>query len=117
RVKLLGAISEADKYWYLRHCRAFVFPSIAEGFGIPPIEAMHFGKPVFLSDKTSLPEVGGCLAYYFRHFEPAYMQQVFEEGMAHYEQQQPAASIITHARQFSWERMAADYLEIYRSLY
>ncbi|GAA0529348.1 glycosyltransferase family 4 protein [Chitinophaga japonensis] len=117
RVKLLGAISEADKYWYLKNCRAFVFPSIAEGFGIPPIEAMHFGKPVFLSDKTSLPEVGGCLAYYFRHFEPAHMQQVFEEGMAHYVQQQPAGAIITHARQFSWERMAADYLEIYRSLY
>jgi glycosyltransferase involved in cell wall biosynthesis len=117
RIKLLGPISEEDKYWYLQHCLAFTFPSIAEGFGIPAIEAMHFGKPVFLSDKTSLPEVGGALAYYFRSFEPEHMQKVFENGLWHYENQRPAEAIITHAQQFSWQRMASEYLEIYRSLY
>lgn len=117
RVKLLGPISEEDKYWYMKHCLAFVFPSIAEGFGIPAIEAMHFGKPVFLSDKTSLPEVGSCFAYYFRDFDPAHMQKVFENGMWHYDNQRPAKAIINHAMQFSWERMAGEYLEIYRSLY
>jgi hypothetical protein len=37
-----------------------------------PIEAMHFGKPVFLSNKTSLPEVGGKHAYYWDNFDPEY---------------------------------------------
>ncbi len=117
RVKLLGPITDQDKYWYLKNCYAYVFPSMTEGFGIPPIEAMHFGKPVFLSDKTSLPEVGGHLAYYFRDFEPDAMQKVFEDGMTHYEQHKPAAAIIAHARQFGWDRMTCEYLKIYRSLY
>ena len=47
RVIFTGAISENDKYWYYQNCTAFVFPSIAEGFGLPVIEAMYFGKPVF----------------------------------------------------------------------
>jgi glycosyltransferase involved in cell wall biosynthesis len=51
------------KQFYLSKCHAFVFPSIREGFGLP--QAMHFGKPVFLSNKTSLPEVGGKHAYYW----------------------------------------------------
>ena len=69
RVKITGPVTDIEKCWYYQHCEAFLFPSLAEGFGIPPIEAMTFGKPVFLSDKTSLPEIGGEFAYYFRNFE------------------------------------------------
>jgi glycosyltransferase involved in cell wall biosynthesis len=45
-------LEDAHKAWLYRHCLGFVFPSLAEGFGLPPIEAMHFGKPVFLSRLT-----------------------------------------------------------------
>lgn len=65
RLQFTGAIPETQKQWYLKNCTAFAFPSLAEGFGLPVIEAMSFGKPVFLSDRTSLPEIGGDLAYYF----------------------------------------------------
>jgi glycosyltransferase involved in cell wall biosynthesis len=116
RVKILGPIDEESKYWYFSNCAAFVFPSIAEGFGIPVIEAMHHGKPVFLSNKTSLPEIGGDLAYYFENFEPAYMREVFSKGMAHYEATQPMAAIKKHADSFSWEEIGEQYLNIYRSL-
>jgi glycosyltransferase involved in cell wall biosynthesis len=84
RVKLIGPATEEEKYWYYKNCEAFLFPSYAEGFGLPVIEAMYHGKPVFISDKTSLPEVGGDAAYYFRNFEPEYMQEVFKEGMRDY---------------------------------
>ncbi|WP_143309714.1 glycosyltransferase family 4 protein [Chitinophaga vietnamensis] len=116
RVKIIGPVNEKDKYWYLSNCTAFTFPSVAEGFGIPVIEAMHFGKPVFLSDKTSLPEVGGSLAYYFSNFEPADMQEIFRKGLAHYAQYQTAAAIRKHADAFRWDDIAAQYLRIYRSL-
>ncbi|RYD85381.1 MAG: glycosyltransferase family 1 protein, partial [Sphingobacteriales bacterium] len=69
RVIITGPVSDDDKAWYYQNCEAFVFPSIAEGFGLPVIEAMHFGKPVFLSTHTSLPEVGGNAAYYFNSFD------------------------------------------------
>jgi glycosyltransferase involved in cell wall biosynthesis len=116
RIHIIGPVNEEDKYWYFGHCKAFVFPSISEGFGIPVIEAMHHGKPVFLSDKTSLPEIGGKFAYYFENFDPASMQEVFHNGMIHYENTQPAALIKQHADSFRWKDVAKQYLDIYRSL-
>jgi glycosyltransferase involved in cell wall biosynthesis len=117
RVKLLGPVTEEEKYWYYLHCKAFLFPSLAEGFGAPVVEAMHFGKPVFLSDKTSLPEIGGDTAYYFRDFDRSYMQKVFAEGITNFEQTNPVAAIKQHALQFSWDTNAKEYLKLYREMY
>jgi len=114
RVKITGAISDDDKAWYYKNCSAFLFPSKTEGFGLPVIEAMYFGKPVFLSKYTSLPEVGGTQAWYFDYFEPEHMQQVFKQGMQEYEDEGRASAIIAHAEQFSWERTAQQYFALYQ---
>ncbi|MES2278317.1 MAG: glycosyltransferase family 1 protein [Bacteroidota bacterium] len=116
RLTITGPVSEADKAWYYQNCTAFIFPSKAEGFGLPVIEAMHFGKPVFLSKFTSLPEVGGDAAYYFDDFEPAHMQQVFNSGMQDFADHSRAASIIAHAGKFTWEAAARQYLDMYAEL-
>ena len=92
------------------------FPSIGEGFGLPVIEAMWFGKPVFLSTATCLPEIGGEAAYYFESFDPDDMQAVFEKGMQHYCQTQPQELIKQRAASFSWDKAAKEYTEIYRQL-
>lgn len=113
RVAITGPVSDDDKAWYFKNCSAFVFPSIAEGFGLPVIEAMHFGKPVFLSKFTSLPEVGGNAAYYFDSFEPEHMLQIFLKGMQDYNENNRAESIMNHAAKFSWETTAKQYLELY----
>lgn len=117
RVKLLGSITDEEKYWYYKNCSAFMFPSVAEGFGAPVVEAMHFGKPVFLSDKTSLPEIGGDAAYYFKQFDNEHMRQVFEQGLTHYAASNPARMIQQHAQKFSWDTNAREYMKLYRSLY
>jgi glycosyltransferase involved in cell wall biosynthesis len=118
RVKIIGAISEEDKYWYYKQCTAFVFPSLAEGFGFPVVEAMYHGRPVFLSNLTSLPEIGGELAYYFHDFDPAGMQASFEEGMRHYQATNPKEEIIARTKRlFTWENAANQYLNAYRQLY
>ncbi|MBG6235105.1 glycosyltransferase involved in cell wall biosynthesis [Pedobacter sp. CAN_A7] len=116
RVKIIGPISKEDKYWYYKNCQAFLFPSIAEGFGIPVIEAMQFGKPTFLSTTTSLPEIGGDCAYYFENFEPEHMQEIFKSGMKDFALTRPEQSIINHASQFNWNNSARAYWEVYRSL-
>ncbi len=77
RVFLTGKVDDIAKQFYLSKCHAFVFPSIREGFGLPPIEAMHFGKPIFLSNKTSLPEIGGEHCYYWDNFDPEYMKKFY----------------------------------------
>ena len=114
RVKLIGPVSEEDKYWYYKNCEAFVFPSIGEGFGLPVIEAMYFGKPVFLSTFTSLPEIGGDAAYYFENFDADSMRQIFEKGMNDYNCKHPQQSIMERAKRFSWKKSAAEYLNVYR---
>jgi len=116
RVKLIGAVTEEEKYWYYKNCTAFLFPSFAEGFGLPAVEAMHFGKPVFLSDKTSLPEIGGDMAYYFTDFDEAAMQRVFENGMQQFYHDNPVEKIKQRAALFNWDRSATQYLDIYATV-
>jgi glycosyltransferase involved in cell wall biosynthesis len=116
RLHIIGPITKEEKYWYFKNCNAFVFPSLAEGFGIPVIEAMNFGKPIFLSNLTSLPEIGGNNAYYFENFEAQHMQNIFTKGMQHYNDHNPAEKIRAHAKKFSWETCAKKHLELYKSL-
>ena len=113
RVHITGPVSDADKAWYYQNCTAFLFPSRTEGFGLPVIEAMYFGKPCFLSNLTSLPEIGGDAAYYFESFEPEDMQKAFRAGMKDYEVRQPSKAIIGQANKFSWAKAAKQYLSLY----
>ena len=114
RVKITGPVSEEDKAWYYKNCAAFVFPSLAEGFGLPVIEAMHFGKPVFLSTLTSLPEIGGDAAFYFDSFDAEAMQQVFTEGMNRFYAGNREEKVKAHATQFNWIKTADEYLQLYQ---
>ncbi len=61
---LAGYVSEADKYALLNNARAFVFPSLYEGIGLPIIEAFSSNLPVLTSRKGALPEAGGKAALY-----------------------------------------------------
>lgn len=116
RVKIIGTISDNDKAWYYKNCGAFVFPSIAEGFGLPVIEAMHHGKPVFVSTHTSLPEIAGDCAYYFPNFDGKEMQKAFNKGMRHFRENNPSEKIKAHAQKFNWDETAKQYLQLYREV-
>ena len=112
-----GIVTDATRCWMYKNCAAFLFPSLSEGFGLPVIEAMRFGKPVFLSDATSLPEIGGPLAFYWRSFSAEHMLEVFNTGMAAYSADATyPARLVARARQFSWDRTAAEYVAIYRKV-
>ncbi len=116
RLKILGPVSESDKAWYFKNCLAFSLPSLAEGFGAPVVEVMAFGKPLFLSNRTSLPEIGGDVAFYFKSFDPAHMLHVFRDGMAEYRNNGLASKIIRRGEAFNWEQKAAEYINVYQSL-
>lgn len=116
RVTITGPVSDDDKAWYFKNCLAFVFPSIAEGFGLPVIEVMYFGKPVFLANATSLPDVGGNVAYYFNNFEPDHMQHVFKTGLQDHIENNRAEAVMEHAAKFTWENCAKQYLALYEEL-
>ena len=117
RVIFTDAINENDKQWYYKNCEAFVFPSLTEGFGLPVVEAMFYGKPIFLSTFTSLPEIGGDVAYYFNSFLKEDMQSTVEQGLLHYKNTNQAEKIKARSSLFSWKHAAEQYLQVYRSLY
>lgn len=116
-LKLLGPISEHEKSWYFNNCYAFAFPSTAEGFGLPVTEAMSVGKPLFLSKKTALPEIGGDVAFYFENFSEDHMQQIFVKGMKEYRMFNMQDKIIQKGKEYNWDIAAQEYWKIYRSLF
>jgi glycosyltransferase involved in cell wall biosynthesis len=117
RVILAGQVSDGDRQWLYEHCDAFVFPSLTEGFGFPVLEAMQCGKPVFMSRRTSLPELGGSLGFYWDSFGAEHMAAVFRAGMTAVGALPAFASAArARAAEFSWENAARGYLRVYRSI-
>lgn len=117
RLIFTGPVSEGEKQWYMQNCEAFLFPSLAEGFGLPVVEAMYWGKPVVLSRKTSLPEIGGDVAFYFEDFEPEHMQSVLSDCLDKSQDKTLASKIKSRADAFNWKQSAHQYLNLYTSLF
>jgi hypothetical protein len=76
---------------------------------------MSVGKPVFLSGSTSLPEIGGKHAFYFKNFESDQMQSDFVRGMKKYKKFSMQENIKDHSRSFSWDQAAREYLKFMRA--
>jgi glycosyltransferase involved in cell wall biosynthesis len=94
--------------------QVFVFPSIYEGFGLPPLEAMASGTPVVCSNASSLPEVVGKAALLFNPFAvdaiTSSLTRVIEDGGL---RDALRAKGLAQARCFSWDRTARETLEVY----
>lgn len=117
RLLMPGSVDEPTKLWLYAHCEAFLFPSLSEGFGLPVAEAMTFGKPVFSSRLTSLPEVGGSEAYYFEDFEPTEMAKTVHDGLHDFEQTSLRQERLRRrAATFSWPSVAGAYWKLYAKL-
>ncbi len=95
--------------------RMVVFPSLYEGFGIPVLEAMWFGKPVVCSDRTSLPEVAGDAAHYFDARRPEDMVRAMADVLR---DDALAAGLVERGRlrlrHFNADNMALAYLDVFR---
>lgn len=70
-VKYLGYVSDQELRALYEHAFCFIYPSIYEGFGLPPLEAMALRCPVIVSNKASLPEVCGGAAVYCDPYDPS----------------------------------------------
>lgn len=112
-VRMIGRVTDEEKTWLYNHCDAFLFPSKAEGFGLPPLEAMSLGKPVFLSTLTSLPEIGGEEACYFTELEPKAMARVVETSLA---LPHDSEAMKRRASAFSWDNTARQFIDYYSEI-
>lgn len=69
-LKFLGYISDEEAKALISHCRAFLFPSFYEGFGIPPLEALSTGAKAVVSDSSCMKEIFGDSVYYISPYYP-----------------------------------------------
>lgn len=117
RVKWLGYVSDGELRSLYEGAMCFVFPSLYEGFGIPPLEAMHCGCPVLASTAASIPEVCGDAALYFDPHSAADLATKLrkvssDDGLR--AALSKAGAI--QAQKFSWEKGARQLLKICRTL-
>lgn len=99
------------------HAAAFVYPSLYEGFGIPPLEAMSLGCPVICGNTSSIPEVVGDAGEYFDPADIESMRVAIEAVVQSTSRSQELVEK-GHARRslFSWQRCASETLDAYRSI-
>lgn len=114
-VRLTGPVSDSQRRWLYSHCTALLMPSLSEGFGLPVIEAMQWGKPVFASQLTSLPEIGGNHAYYFPDFTPHNMANTIKQGLSQHSPLRAQAAQ-QYAATFNYPNHMRQYWNLYLAL-
>ncbi|NHA07223.1 glycosyltransferase family 4 protein [Mucilaginibacter sp. HC2] len=118
RVIFTGHIPEEDLYLIYANATVFCFPSYAEGFGLPPLEAMQCGVPVVVSQRTAMPEVCGNAAIYI---DPDYPGDIAEKINCLLNDkvlyQKKVLEGIDHAKKFSWEVSANGILKLIGDAY
>lgn len=115
-VKFLGYLSEEALTSVWQGCECLVFPSLYEGFGIPVLESMKFGKPVLSSNTASLPEVGGDAVLYF---DPRKPEEIASCLLSISNNQILIQELVAKGYQrlklFDGEQMASQYLKIFET--
>ena len=116
-VVMLGAVSHEEKVWLYKHCEAFIFPSLYEGFGLPIIEALQFGKPVISSKETSLLEIGDKHVAFLENFEPEQIKAtILKHIQTMNESPDKVKKAIDYAHSFAYEKHFEQYEKIYTQL-
>lgn len=115
RVRFTGYISDTDLRALYSSCSVFVYPSLYEGFGLPPLEAMACGAPVITSRTASIMEVVGDGARLFAPRDFRELAQAITEVLTDSRERFALSGAgRRRAASFSWEKTAAATMEVYR---
>jgi len=115
RVRFLGYVPDKDLPALYRGAEIFVYPSLYEGFGLPPLEAMACGTPVVCSNAAALPEIVGDAALLFDPQDTKALTEALRRLLED-EQERKALSGagLARAARFSWEQTARETLQVYQ---
>ena len=113
RIHFAGKVSDQKLLQYYRHASIFVFPSLYEGVGLPPLEAMASRCPVLTSNQASIPEYCGDAVMYFNPFDP---EDLAEKIRMILKDTNLRKSLIQsgdqHIKNFSWDKCASEIVTL-----
>lgn len=116
-VVFLGPVSPDQLRVLYQDATALVYPSLYEGFGLPPLEAMAAGAPVIAMPISSVPEVAGQVALYVRELSALGLAEAMERvALDPVLRLELRARGLKHVEQFRWDGMARTMLDVYRSV-
>jgi glycosyltransferase involved in cell wall biosynthesis len=114
-IHFTGFIGDAQRDWLFANTKAYIFPSLMEGFGLPGLEAMGYGAPVVSSNATCLPEVYGDAARYFTPTDTDAMATAIDEVISSDAlRQELIEKGYAQVQKYSWEQMAEETLAVYK---
>lgn len=117
RVRWLGQLTPDELVARMRAASVVAYPSLYEGFGFPPLEAMALGTPVVASDRGSLPEVLGDAALLVDPTDDSALARALEDVLTRPElRERLRARGRKRARDFTWDKCADLTLDVYRSV-
>jgi len=112
-----GYVPDAQLEVLYQEARAYIFPSLYEGFGLPPLEAMAKGCPVISSDRASLPEILGSAALYFnpedKHDLLAKILLVLDDNALRQEMKEKG---LRQAKMYNWWECANSTFDVYKTI-
>lgn len=100
-----------------KNASVFIYPSLYEGFGMPPLEAMSFQCPVACSNAGAMPEVIGNAAEFFDPYSVSSMSSAIEKIVGDSKRENELVALgLKRATQFSWNKCAEETLDVYKAL-
>lgn len=117
KIVFCGYVPDQDLPFLYEQAESYIFPSLYEGFGLPPLEAMQYGIPVLSSQASCLPEILQDCAVYFDPNDPADIADKIAEILQEDGLKRSLASKgKAHVKKFSWEKMTSDTLIVYNKI-
>jgi len=116
-VRFVGRVDDNDLPALYRLARVFVFPSLYEGFGLPPLEALACGTPVVASNTSSLPEVLGDAALLVPPLDVGAWVQALRRALTDAALRRTLSQRgLERAAHFTWQRTAEATLRVYEGV-
>ncbi len=118
KIIIIGYVPQEDLVGLYNGASVFVYPSLHEGFGLPPLEAMACGVPVVVSDKTSIPEVVGDAAILVDASEPKNIAKAINDVLGNESLRKDLiAAGLERCKEFDWRKTAELTLKNYEEAY
>ncbi len=117
KVIFTGFVPTSSLPLFYNSCEAFVYPSLYEGFGLPPLEAAACRIPIITSNISSIPEIMGNSCTYIDPYDVVDMAQgIYDTLINDHLREDLSDKAFEHSRKYSWRKASEETLKVYRSL-